>query len=371
MKILHINCNYIGTTLHQIMIEKLSNLGLENKVYVPTFDVNTSVIIPNQNVIVSECFKKWDRIIFDYKQKKISNDIQSKIKISEFDCIHAYTLFSDGNIAMKLSKKYGVPYVVAIRNTDVNTFFKMMIHLRSRGVEIMRNAAAIFFLSESYCEEVFEKYIPKKYYVELKNKTHIIPNGIDDFWLKNKLREKLKSEFNKEIKLLYVGKIDKNKNIQTTQKVVNVLRKKGYNISLSVVGKIVDKNEFKKIIKDKSTRYTTPKSKEELIKIYRNNDIFIMPSFKETFGLVYAEAMSQGLPIIYTKNQGFDKQFKEGLVGYHVDPNQIQNIVENVIKIIKNYENLSRNSVKYVEYFNWNKICKKYYSIYKKVKFEM
>lgn len=40
-----------------------------------------------------------------------------------------------------------------------------------------------------------------------------------------------------------------------------------------------------------------------------------MPSHKETFGLVYAEAMSQGLPIIYTKNQGFDGQFPDGYVG--------------------------------------------------------
>ena len=29
-----------------------------------------------------------------------------------------------------------------------------------------------------------------------------------------------------------------------------------------------------------------------------------MPSKHETFGLVYAEAMTQGLPVIYTKNEG-------------------------------------------------------------------
>ena len=37
-----------------------------------------------------------------------------------------------------------------------------------------------------------------------------------------------------------------------------------------------------------------------------------MPSKYETFGLVYPEAMSRGIPIVYTKNQGFDKYFEDG-----------------------------------------------------------
>ena len=47
MRILHINCNYIGTTLHQLMVEKLDALGYENQVYCPTYDAGTGVITPN------------------------------------------------------------------------------------------------------------------------------------------------------------------------------------------------------------------------------------------------------------------------------------------------------------------------------------
>ena len=71
--------------------------------------------------------------------------------------VHAYTLFTDGNCARALSKKYGIPYGVAVRNTDVNNFFKMMPHLRGRGIKIMLGAKAVFFLSEAYREQVFEK----------------------------------------------------------------------------------------------------------------------------------------------------------------------------------------------------------------------
>ena len=43
MRILHINCNYIGTNLHQLMIEKLDKMGIENEVFVPTYDKSISV----------------------------------------------------------------------------------------------------------------------------------------------------------------------------------------------------------------------------------------------------------------------------------------------------------------------------------------
>ena len=53
-----------------------------------------------------------------------------------------------------------------------------------------------------------------------------------------------------------------------------------------------------------------------------------MPSFPETFGLVYVEAMSQGLPIIYTKGQGIDGYFEDGKVGYPVNTKDSNDIVK-------------------------------------------
>ena len=252
MKILHINCNYIGTTLHQLMVEHLDALGYENQVFVPTYDRNLAVIQPNPNVCVCECFRKWDRVAFDYKQKKIRKGLEANIPLSGFDLIHAYTLFTDGNCARKLSKKYGIPYVVAVRNTDVNAFFKRMPHLRRRGVQIMADASAVFFLSEAYRSQVFDKYIPEAYQEALRKKTYIIPNGIDEFWFTHRpMAEKKRNP--KPIRLVYAGRIDANKNIPTTQKAMEILRAQGLETTLTVVGKVEDQKEFQRIQKDPFT----------------------------------------------------------------------------------------------------------------------
>ena len=292
--------------------------------------------------------------------------VTNNLNVSRCQLIHAYTLFTDGNCARNLTKKYKIPYVVAVRNTDVNSFFRLMPHLRKRGVKIMEDAEAVFFLSDSYRKQVFNKYIPAEHRKKIEKKTYIIPNGIDNFWFEN--TPNFSKVLNKNyIKLIYAGRIDKNKNITTTQKATEILRKEGYKISFTVVGKVKDKKEFHRIQNDAFTRYIPAVPKEDLIRIYRDSDIFIMPSYAESFGLVYAEAMSQGLPVIYSKEQGFDNQFDEGVVGYHVDANSPENVADGIKQVIDSFSNIQKNVIDSSKKFSWSKIAERYDFIYKMI----
>lgn len=366
MRVLHINCNYIGTTLHQLMVEHLDALGCESQVFVPTYDKNLAVITPNANVCVSQCFRKWDRLVFDYKQKKIRESLEANIHVPDFDLIHAYTLFTDGNCVRNLSKKYGIPYVVAVRNTDVNDFFRLMPHLRGRGVRTMRDAAAVFFLSESYREQVLQKYVPERFRQAIRAKSHVIPNGIDKFWFEN-TDFSPKTLDNQEIQLVYAGRIDKNKNIPTTQKAMEILRAQGFSVSLTVVGKVQDEKEFRRIQADPFTTCLPAMPKEQLIDVYRASDIFVMPSFTESFGLVYAEAMSQGLPVVYSKGQGFDGQFPEGTVGYHVDAASPESVAEGIRRVVESYPEIQKNVAALSRNFDWKEITARYDEVYQKI----
>ena len=367
MKILHINCNYMDSWLHQTMINELENLGVKNEVFVPVYSRDDHIVAPNKNVNVAVCFSKIDRLFYHIKQKKIINRVRQDYDIIEFCNLHAYTVFTDGNVARKLAKEFGIPYVVAVRNTDVNVFFKYMIHLRKTGVKVLKDAKAVFFLSSTYQKQIIETYIPSKYRNEILQKSYIVPNGIDLYWHENlynshEILMQLDLFKRKKIKLVYAGVIDKNKNISKTCEAIKLLESEGWDIEFIVVGKIKDKDAFAAI--KKFINYVGPKTKEELINIFRQSDLFIMPSHTETFGLVYAEAMSQGLPVLYTKGQGFDGQFLEGVVGYAVSDTDARDISVKIKKCILNYEKLRKNCLTFVNKFRWDEICKKYISIY-------
>lgn len=374
MRILHINCNYMLTPLHQTMVEELERKGIENIVFAPISKDTRITMTLNDNVCASKCFNKWDRISFFHKQHKIIKAIEKTCDISSFDLIHAYTLFTDGNVARYISRKYRIPYVVAVRNTDVNVFFKYRFYLRKLGQSIMCHAQQVFFLSQPYKDNVLCSYVSKSRKASLSEKARVIPNGIDSFWLENKytdrnytgLLEKMK---NKQLSVIFAGRIDKNKNIQTTCRAIQLLSDKGWKIHFFVIGKPQDISVVTTLKKFSFCEVIPPKRKEELIAFYRNADIFVMPSHTETFGLAYAEAMTQGLPVIYSKGQGFDGQFDDGEVGFSVKSDSEENVANSIVKICKQYNRISDRCIMLCEKFSWASIATEYISIYQTICF--
>ena len=371
MKVFHINGNYVTTALHQIMIEHLDKFT-ENIVFCPISNGCVTTVNPNDNVVVSRCYSKIDRLLYFRKQRLLRQEIFKLCNVDDVDIIHAYTLLSDGGAAMWLSKRIGKPYVVAIRSTDINDFFKLKPYLIPYGVKIMEKASAVFFLSDAYMNLMFDKFIPGKKKDSILRKSFVIPNGIDDFWLDNVYTcrdfEKIEETFSeKRINLLSVAQILKWKNIPAVQKAADILKIRGYDVHIDVVGKIKDEDEFNIVKAHNLTTCHEPRPKEDLVKFYRNNDIFVLPSHTETFGLVYAEAMTQSMPVIYTKGQGFDGQFPEGAVGYHCDDYNPETIADAVEKIIGSYKTIAGNCVFHAEKFRWESICQKYVEIYKSI----
>ncbi|WP_422123948.1 glycosyltransferase family 4 protein [Planococcus sp. X10-3] len=369
MKILNINSYYYSSSVHFQLQNSLKYTSVDSTTYVPVsknyIPRDDQKIIQEKNLKVSKCYNSNDRYIFYVKHKKILDDIIPRFNFEEFDYVHAHSLFSNGFIALGLKKKYGLPYIVAVRDADVNTFFKYVLYLRQKGIEILKEADKIIFLSEPYKNYVINKYIPKEFREFIFSKSKVIPNGIDDFWHLNKNSPKVISK-QKNVKLLYVGAINKRKNLLRAIKAIDILESKGYNIEFNVVGKIEDKSIYHQLTQRNYFHYIAPLPKEKLIEVFRANDIFIMPSKTETFGLVYAEAMSQGLPVIYTKGQGFDEHFDNGLVGYHVNCYDIYDISGKISKILNEYNLMSLNSVELVKKFKWKKIAEEYVGIYNK-----
>ena len=78
--------------------------------------------------------------------------------------------------------------------------------------------------------------------------------------------------------------------------------------------------------------------------------------------------MSQGTPVIYSKETGIDGYFKEGTVGFGVNVNNF-NFDEwdkAISNIITNYEKISANCLLEAKQFNWDYIAERYHGIYKK-----
>lgn len=372
-KVLHVcsNRNPIYVNLWDELIENRIDLSVfhfsNKRVGMP----EPGSIYDKEYIDTSLPFSNIDRWFFFNKERKVMRALKNRLSGKSFNMIHAHTLFSEGYLAYKLHKESGIPYIVAVRNTDINVFFKYRKYLHGLGCEILKNADRIVFLTSVYEQKLFDKYIPQKFKDELKSKIVIIPNGIDSLFLNNMAQPRSRVSENK-LNVITVGMVNKNKN----QTYICDQLEKYQNDNPDI---IVSYKNFGIIRFERDKKYAAllnkypfaercePKSHMELIEEYRKADIFALLSKTESFGIVYAEAISQGLPILYTKGEGFDTQFDDGVVGHAVDLSKNGDFVQKLESILKDYEGFSKRALEGASKFDWKKIGRRYSELYAEV----
>lgn len=369
MKVIHINSDH-GNTIYKNLADKLFELGVKQRVFKfvrPNNSLNSEY---DDYVDIRLNYNNIDRYFFHIKHNKVAKDFLEYLSDKDVNILHAHTLFSNGYVAYQAYVNKNIPYIVTVRNTDINLFFKYMIHLRKLGIDILLNAERVIFISPAHKKIVFERYVPEKYIEEISSKTNIIPNGIDDYYLQNRNRPK---EINSEstITILTAAWINNNKNQIGVCKAIQILNSKGYSIKYRIVGGVEKSNTYRKLFKELQSysfvELIPRKNKTELIQEYRQADIFVMVSHKETFGLSYIEALLQCTPIVFSKNQGVDGYFEYGTVGYAAISDSPEDIAKKIEMVINNYQKLSNNSIHEVENFSWKKISMQYKEIYTEV----
>ena len=358
MRINHICGNY-GTKLYSILFSHIASYNTIQNICYPR---NKHHVIANESIINMSLespliLNDLTRISFMFKKHRLYKSFEQKIINFKPDLLHAHTLFSDGVLAYEIYKKYSIPYIVAVRSTDTNSVLKYKTWLKRLGSKIIDNAERVIFISPFLQSQVIEIYGQN-----ILNKSLIISNGIDNVYFKQNLEPKI---INKNPSLLYVGNFIKRKNVLA---LTNFAIKYDYQLKIVGKGGKQEKTILSKAKTHKNINYLgSLDNRKDLIHVYRNSDIFIMPSYNETFGLVYIEALSQGTPIIYSKRTGIDGFFKDGIIGYGVNPGNPVEWDNTIKRIIKNYAELSNSCINKSKEFNWDTIGKQYIELYNQI----
>lgn len=366
-KIVHIANNFISSQVHQDLIQCLNQkLSIKQEVYIPVrrksdIGINGKNINSGFKLKYSYCFKPFFKYFPLFKVFWITIDSLRKIKwgkLGSDDLLIAHTLWSDGMVAFFIHIIKGKKYILIVRNTDINIFLPRLPHYRFLFKWSISRSKALVFVSHAHKERFCHKYPLLKNAAKV---IEVIPNGLNEFWLRN-----IPHKINKGIKrVLYVGKFDKNKNLFGILNAVKTARRIDSNISLTLVGGNV--NEFIKLCKLKQLPPWIKVvehiyDKNCLMNIYRESNVFIMPSYHETFGLVFLEAFSQGLPFIYTKDEGIDGYFDSDRFAVAVDPNDIDKISDSILLLLKSFSSgIPHDRVKKkISNFSWRTVAKKY-----------
>jgi len=373
--ILHIANGYADSAIYKNLVQELDKLDLQQIVYTP--QRTTGKIGANKidfqhygSELIYSSILNWhiDRVFYPFKIFKILKDIQTKVDFNHITCMHAHTWYSDGGVAYFLSKKYNIPFVVSIRSTDLNLFQKKLVYLQPFGRSILNSARKVILISASYKEKLLNQSSLKKMKIPLRDKISVIPNGVDFFWIKNtsvKPKEKVVEVYN----ILYLGSfISRKKVLDLQQAVIELNGEQSKKIMLHLVGGGgKDEAEVLKLVEKHAELFVyhgRVYDKAAMQCIFKNCDVFAMPSRNETFGLVYIEALLQGLPILYTEGEGVDGYYKER-IGERIGTHSVKEIKEKLRTMVDNLGQYSIPLEKIKRNHDWALIAREYRSIYK------
>jgi len=248
--------------------------------------------------------KQKAREIIELSRWPILNSKLTKTE-EEYDLIHC---------AHCLSLNEDKPWVA-----DFESAWQMWIS--GRDTQIGKNRA-LNLLKRKNCKKiVFWTDYPRdeflKIFPEMKNKTTILGYGQKII--------KFKKIKHKGINLLFVARFFDAKGGLEALDVFDYLTKKYQNINATIISKIPKDIVCKYEKNNKIKIYPDLLPYEELINsIFPMADILVYPGYSDTFGFIFTEAMSFGIPIVTVDGHAREDLVKEGKEGFIVKRPEIK-----------------------------------------------
>ena len=186
-----------------------------------------------------------------------------------------------------------------------------------------------------------------------------------------------KIETQDEVKhsIIFIGRLAPHKHVDDLLNILPKLRKDVPDVSLTVVGRGQEKEKLIEQAQSNGVSdivtFKQDLTDEELITEIKKSSILVLPSTREGFGLVLAEANCCSKPVVSYASGGTRDVIEDGYNGYLVKQRDVEVLEEKIHTLLVDDElrtTMGSNGRSRVEtLFDWNKITDEYVEILEKL----
>ncbi|PKU06077.1 glycosyltransferase family 4 protein, partial [Neisseria meningitidis] len=244
------------------------------------------------------------------------------------DLIHAHRMNYAGILAQKISQKYGIPYVVTEHSSTITRGL-----VRPHQWQPMKNAAA-HAAARLAISRHFAHVLQHKYGCEWQ----YLPNILGGIF--NRPFEQREKNNKPHFVFCTVSHLRRLKGHDVLLTAFARALAQCPQLRLNIGGSGQEEQRLKQQAADlgitHAVTFLGALQPEAVLDLMRNSDAFVLASRTETFGVVYIEALSQGLPVIATRCGGAESIVSDGN-GYLVPVDDDDALADALIKMYEHH----------------------------------
>lgn len=265
-----------------------------------------------------------------YLKQTIKYIKKTILRETRIDLIHSHLTYPAGVLGVRLQETEGIPCVIT-EHSFIRKYFRSRIH-KSLVTGALRKCKAVIPVSKALGEDIRKC---------TSNRIVVIPNVVD--FDKFTVARKQRTD---EISLGILGGYNDNtKGLDILIRAISLIGKPEYKVHVGGDGKIL--GEMKNLAKDSGVEnnfiFHGTIDPDKLQEFYGMLDILVLPSRYETFGLVLAEAMCCGIPVIATRCGGPEEIVtpETGILVAKEDPDALASAIKKLSVTLENYDSLA------------------------------
>ncbi|MFA6422448.1 MAG: glycosyltransferase family 4 protein [Candidatus Buchananbacteria bacterium] len=275
---------------------------------------------------------------------KIGNKL---MKENKSDTVFVQDPLINGLIGWLLAKKHKAKLMVSVFGTSVFDKYWQREHwynifLKYIGMKVMKDADVIQTDGIGNFEVLKQRYREKVFWKP------VVPSDIHEYLVDSKLF------LPDKVRLLFVGRLAKQKNIAMLAEVIRIMsvREYPFEAEFTIVGDGPERKWLKGLENFSNIKRVNFCNRQELNDQYKNNDILLMTSFYEGFPRVFMEAAVNGLAFVVTDVSGAKNIIDEGKNGFIIKQKDVEDFVAKTEKLISDRELLGGFSKHTLESFS-------------------
>lgn len=208
-----------------------------------------------------------------------------------------------------------------------------------------------------------------KYFKCFKHKTTTIYNAIQ---YESLPENNINTRGNTPLKVLYVGRLDTQKDPITMLRAAQIVIDKFPNCFFTIVGGGERYCECEKYVEENSLsgKIDLVGWQNDVSSYYASHNVFISSSIYEAFGLVFLEAGFYQMPVVATNVEGIPEVVKDGYTGLLFNPKDYNKFAEFILKLLTDEDmriKYGENAKQWVTTnFTIDKMVKLYIELYDK-----